>query len=150
MSCIRDGFEYDVALSFAGENRSFVEAVARCLVSGGAAVFYDHFEQGNLLGKDLYQYFQRIYIHRARYCVVFVSEHYANKLWTNLELKQAQARVFVDQRDYLLPVRFDDIPIPGVNRTIAYLDARTTDPEGVANAILERLFHKSHKKFKLP
>ena len=36
---------YEVALSFAGEQRGYVESVARALQSRGIAVFYDEFEK---------------------------------------------------------------------------------------------------------
>lgn len=37
-------FEYDICLSFAGDNRDFVEAVARGLRERGIRVFYDDYE----------------------------------------------------------------------------------------------------------
>lgn len=45
--------EYDVALSFAGEDRDYAGQVAEQLVELGVTVFYDRFEQVNLWGKDL-------------------------------------------------------------------------------------------------
>lgn len=46
--------KYDVALSFAGEDRKYVEAVAVELKKLGIQVFYDKFETTDLWGKDLY------------------------------------------------------------------------------------------------
>jgi hypothetical protein len=43
---------YQVALSFAGEQRDYVEAVSRFLRARGIAVFYDRFEAVTLWGKD--------------------------------------------------------------------------------------------------
>jgi hypothetical protein len=79
-------FQYDVALSFAGEDRSVAEALAQALRDSGARVFYDRYEQATLWGKDLYQHLQTVYRDTARYCVVFVSAAYARKLWTRHEL----------------------------------------------------------------
>jgi hypothetical protein len=39
---------YDVALSFAGEDRPYVHNVAQVLRSNGASVFYDDFEKVEL------------------------------------------------------------------------------------------------------
>ena len=36
---------YDVALSFAGEDREYVDRVAAALVRSGVSVFYDHYEE---------------------------------------------------------------------------------------------------------
>ena len=82
---------------------------------------------------------------RARFCVVIVSEHYADKLWTSHELKQAQARVFSERSDYILPVRLDDVSVPGLNETIGHLDGRTLSVEEIGDAILKKLFHDSYR-----
>jgi hypothetical protein len=44
-------FQYDVALSFAGEDRALVESVARFLVDLDVSVFYDEFFTHELWGK---------------------------------------------------------------------------------------------------
>lgn len=44
-------YEYDVALSFAGEDRKFVEDCAEILRSLNINVFYDNYEKEVLLGK---------------------------------------------------------------------------------------------------
>lgn len=49
-------YEYDVALSFAGEDRKFVEDCAEILRSLNINVFYDNYEKEVLLGKNLYSY----------------------------------------------------------------------------------------------
>ena len=46
--------KYHVALSFAGEDRTYVEKVALQLQAEGVDVFYDKFEEADLWGKDLY------------------------------------------------------------------------------------------------
>src|SRR3954465_7598343 len=85
-------FNYDVCLSFAGEDRPYVSRVAAVLLSRGVRVFYDDYEQVDLWGKDLYVHLDDVYRSAARYCVLFVSKHYASKLWTNHERQSAQAR----------------------------------------------------------
>jgi hypothetical protein len=52
---------YDVALSFAGEDREYVEAVAEYLVGAGVTVFYDRYEEVSLWGKDLAEYLETVY-----------------------------------------------------------------------------------------
>jgi hypothetical protein len=81
-----EGYEFDVALSFAGEDRAYAELLARMLRDCGVRVFYDEYLQSTLWGKNLYQHLQMIYKDKARYCVVFVSENYIKKNWTKHEL----------------------------------------------------------------
>ena len=80
MSQESQDFEYDVALSFAGEQRDYVEGVAAKLKGEGVRVFYDAYEKVNLWGKDLYEHLDYVYHRAARYCVVFASADYANKM----------------------------------------------------------------------
>ncbi len=132
-------YDYDVAFSFAGEQRPYVEKVYNLLGSQGIRVFYDGGQIASLWGKDLYQYLTGIYSERARYCVVFLSHDYAQKLWTHHELKAAQARAFKESEEYLLPARFDDTSIPGLLPTVAYVDLSKLSPERFADLVVEKL-----------
>lgn len=132
-------FEYDVCLSFAGEDRVYVREVADRLVSKGIRVFYDEYEELNLWGKDLFQHLDYIYQESARFCVVFISSSYERKLWTNHEIKSAQARAFSSRGEFLLPARFDETEIPGIRRTTGYLDLRNRQPSECADLIVQKL-----------
>jgi hypothetical protein len=68
-----------------------------------------------------------------------VSEHYADKVWTNHERKSAQARALHENQEYILPVRFDNTEIPGLRSTVAYIDARSSTKDELVNLILEKL-----------
>ena len=118
-------FRYDVTVSFAGEDRPTVERLVRLLRRNGVRVFYDEWEQADLWGKDLYKHLDEIYRSAARYCLIFVSEHYIKKAWAKHELRSAQARAFEENLEYILPIRLDEAELPGLPQTIAYLDART-------------------------
>ncbi|MFC0527870.1 toll/interleukin-1 receptor domain-containing protein [Phytohabitans kaempferiae] len=132
-------FEFDVALSFAGEDRKYVERVAQALMCDGVRVFYDEFEQTRLWGEDLVGYLDDVYRNKSRYAVAFVSKHYAAKMWTSHERRSAQARALLERAAYLLPVRLDDAPMPGLPPTIGYLDGRTHDSARIAEFIKEKL-----------
>jgi hypothetical protein len=133
-------FEYDVALSFAGEQRREVELVASCLKAANLNVFYDDYEKSNLWGKDLYVHLSDVYQNQARYCIIFASKEYQQKNWTNHERQSAQARALNEKGDeYILPVRFDDIDIPGLPRTIGYLDFRHEGARGICEAFLQKM-----------
>lgn len=133
-------FEYDVALSFAGEQRSHVLAVAECLKKARVSVFYDDYEKANLWGKNLHDHLSDVYQNKAKYCVIFASKEYAEKIWTNLERQNAQARALKDKgAEYILPVRFDSTDIPGLLPTIGYLDFKQDGASGICSALLAKL-----------
>src|SRR5262249_28681854 len=132
-------FEYDVAISFAGEDRSYAEQIAEMLRSSQVRVFYDMYEQATLWGKDLYAHLNDVYGKKARYCIVLLSSHYARKLWTNHERQSAQARAFQQQEEYILPVKLDDTSIPGIHPTTGYIDLRQITVERLVELLLEKL-----------
>ena len=132
-------YEYDVTLSFAGEDRKHAEALATLLKNGGYEVFYDKYEWARLWGENLYDEFSTVYKDKACYCVIFVSEHYARKLWTNHERQNAQARAFQESGAYILPILLDDTEIQGILPTVGYLDLRSMSIEDIHSVLLEKL-----------
>jgi hypothetical protein len=129
--------DYEVALSFAGEDRRYVSSVARTLREKRVRLFYDEYENVTLWGKDLYVHLDEIYRKRARYCVVFLSSHYREKVWTNHERISAQARAFEEHSEYLLPVKLDDTEIPGIRPTIGYI--KKLPPKQLADIIYQKI-----------
>lgn len=125
---------YDVALSFAGEDRAIAQRLAELIQAAGYSIFYDRFEQPDLWGKNLYDHLSIIYRDSARYCVMLLSEHYARKSWTNHERQNAQARAFSENREYILPIKIDDTEIPGILNTVGYMDSRTQTLDEIAAA----------------
>lgn len=133
--------EYDVTLSFAGEDREYVENIAVNLKERGVKVFYDKFEVANLWGKDLYQYLSHIYKDNARYCIIFVSQNYKNKAWTMHEFKNAQNRAFHENKEYILPIYIEDVELDGLIDTIGHIKAS----EFLENEIIDLIIEKVNK-----
>src|SRR5215216_422286 len=132
-------FKYDIAVSFAGEDRSVVEEFVNALTANDVSVFYDSWEQAQLWGKDLYQHLDMIYRQAAQYCVIFISENYVKKAWTKHELRSAQARAFQQNSEYILPIKLDDTELPGLPSTIAYIDLRHTSIKEIVNSLSEKI-----------
>ncbi len=131
--------QYDIVLSFAGEDRGYVSQVADILSAQGVEVFYDEYEKVTLWGKDLVEHLDSVYRNQARFCVMFISKHYADKVWTSHERKSALARALENREEYILPARFDDTAIPGLRPTVGYVDLRTHSPSVLARLILQKL-----------
>ena len=130
---------YDVALSFAGENREYVEEVATLLRAAGVTVFYDKFEKANLWGKNLVDHLAKVYQEHSRYVVMFVSEHYVTKAWPTHERQHAQARSLIAKEEFILPARFDDAEVPGMAQTVGFVDLRDTQRTEFVELILAKL-----------
>jgi hypothetical protein len=131
--------EYDVALSFAGEDREYVEEVARILKAAGVKVFYDKFETVQLWGRNLADHLGDVYGKRSRFVVIFISKYYPLKAWPKHERKSAQALAIRENKIVLLPARFDDTEIDGMPSSTAYVDLRKTSTAELAKLIQEKL-----------
>lgn len=129
---------FDVCLSFAGEQRGYVELVARALKARGYRVFYDADEEAELWGKDLAEHFDRVYRQLSRACVMFISAEYAQKPWTRHERRSALARA-LEEDEYVLPARFDETELPGLRPTIKYVDLTDYAPQSLVDLIAEKL-----------
>jgi hypothetical protein len=131
--------EYDVAISFAGEQRKEARQIAECLKKAGLRVFFDEYEDAQLWGKNLYDHLSHVYQKEAQYCIILVSHAYANKVWPNHERQSAQVRALQEKENvYILPIRFDDSELPGLLPTIAYLDFAKYGATGICNAFLRK------------
>jgi len=123
---------YDVALSFAGAQRVYVALVADRLRSRGVRVFYDEFYATAMIGQELISYLQQVYSHQSKAVAAFISADWVQKPYTTHERETALAYALLNTdraaRPYLLPFRFDDTPVPGLQPTVAYHDLRTLRP----------------------
>lgn len=131
--------DYDVALSFAGEDRAYVEAVAHILKAKGIKVFYDKFETAALRGRNLADHLGDVYGKQSRFVVMFISKHYPLRAWPKHERQSAQARAITENRIVLLPARFDETEIEGMPSSTAYVNLRETTPKEFADLIAEKL-----------
>jgi hypothetical protein len=130
---------WDVALSFAGAQRDYVERVAAALKAREIRCFYDADEQIDLWGKYLAEELPAIYGEQAAAAVVFVSADYAARDWTRLERRAALNRAVRERQEYVLPARFDDTPLPGLLSDMAAVDLRGRPPEQFAGMIAAKL-----------
>ncbi len=137
-----EDYEFDVALSFAGEDRAFAEKVANGLRAAGVGVFYDDFYAAELWGEDLATKLRDVYRASSRYCIMILTPAYVERMWTSWERQQAIERL-IEQKGqaYILPVRLggfrDDVP--GLPGTISYLAVGRNEPDRVIDAYLRKV-----------
>jgi len=138
-------YEYDVALSFAGEDRDYVRGVAVELERAKIRVFFDEFNEEKLWGANLAEHFDDVFRNKARHCVVFISKAYTDKAWPNFEKRSVLSRSVI-QKDYIWPARFDEVDILGIAPTIGYIDLKNKRPQEFAQIIINKLRGKSAEK----
>jgi hypothetical protein len=98
--------DYDVALSFAGEQRFYVEMVNDQLKGFGVSTFYDEDNRAFLWGKEMNETLTDVYQNRAKFVLMFISGEYASKVWPTVERRAAFANAITINTEYVLPARF--------------------------------------------
>ena len=132
-------FPYEIVITYASENSEYVNEVAEVLTEQGIKIFYAPFEQSELWGQSLKKRLDVIYQNLGRYCLMFVSVHYARKVWPNFEKKAAIRRAIRQNDGYILACRFDDTELPGLANDVVYQDLRTIGPEELAELTIGKL-----------
>lgn len=133
-------YQFDIALSFAGAERTIAEEIAVRIRREGFAVFYDSFYPEMLWGKDLVAFFDEIYRKQARYCVMLISPEYRDRMWTQHERRSAQARALQERgNEYILPVVVAPAELPGMQPTVGYLTLTEYPVERIAQILTQKL-----------
>ncbi len=134
----RRRYDYDFCLSFASEDRIQARRMAKLLRHRKALVFYDENERHKLWGEPLVPHLSDIYQNRSRFCIMFTSAAYVDKMWPKVERKAAQARELL-QEGYILPIKIDDTEIPGMPFTKGFMDSREHKSAAIADEAIKKL-----------
>lgn len=132
-------YDFDVAPSFADEDRDLVLPIVQRLKELDVNVFYDEDQVAEMWGLDLVEYLSDVYGKRVRYVLMFASRHYVAHKWARHQRATAQARALEQQSEYVLPIKIDDTEVPGLAATTGYLDLRRHSVDVIARAVVQKL-----------
>ena len=138
-------YEYDVAISFAEEDRNAALALALALeIVGIKKVYYYPLKYVATWGRDLEKEITRIYSSKAKYAVVLLSHKYFKKPFTEIELQAIRKRMqeAVDIT-YMLPVLLENLELQS-NADLLKLGyiKWEFDPKSIAKTLKELLGKK--------
>jgi hypothetical protein len=111
----RDGvksFEYDFAISFAGEDRELAKCIADNLGILDSSVFFDEYYEVNFLGKALTKQFQSIFGTESRLVICLLDVYYSEKIWPTFERECFMPRV---PQEEVIPIFLDDTKFVGIS-----------------------------------
>lgn len=134
---------YDLAVSFAGEQRDYVERVVAECKARDLRVFYDRDAKVNIWGRNFIREFRTVYGGtQAHFFVPFLSTEYLSKAYPMDEFHAAMVEA-INRRtyDYILPVIIGDVRVPSdlLSPAIGFLRAEDYPPETLASIIAERV-----------
>lgn len=132
---------FEIALSFPGEYRKQVEAIANNLAEklGKDNIFYDKYHEAELARPNLDTHLQTIYHDQSELIVVFLCAEYENKEWCGLEWRALRDLIKKKETAIIMPMRFDQTEIPGLFSIDGYIDIAKRNADEVTQLILQRL-----------
>jgi hypothetical protein len=140
MNSHEDGI-YDIAVSFAGEHRVYVEETVRECGELGLRVFYDRDVSNEWWGKNFIREQRKVYGSQARFFVPFISSEYLAKPIPMDEFLSAMMTAVKQGDDYVLPVLIGDVRVPAdlLHPHIHYLKAEDYTPKQLAAQLQGRV-----------
>jgi len=132
---------FKVALSFPGEYRDYVAAVAAEVKKrlGAGTVFYDRDFTPQLARPNLDTLLQRIYLNNSDLVVVFLCHDYERKEWCGLEWRAIRTIIKNKNDHAIMFMRFDNADVSGTFSIDGYVDLEQYAPVQAACMIVERV-----------
>ena len=134
-------YQFDFAISFAGENRVLAKLIADQLDIFDCAVFYDEYFEANYLGKAWHKSFTEIFGEQSRFVVCLLDKHHVEKIWPTFERECFAPRV---SQAAVIPIYLDDTPVPGIPKDIVGIPFKSyADHEAdLANRVTDQIVFK--------
>jgi hypothetical protein len=134
---------FDVALSFPGEHRAFVEGVAARLsaVLGKEQVLYDKYYEAEFARINLNVYLPKLYRTQSELIVVFLCPEYQQKQWCKLEWRHIGSLIASIDEGKIMLFRYGyegDFSELGILPGDGTIDFKGRSPEDIADRIVER------------
>ncbi|MGJ8652325.1 MAG: AAA family ATPase [Opitutaceae bacterium] len=134
---------FGVSLSFSGENRNYVEAVANKLAKqlGRERILYDHFYEAEFAKPNLDVWLPNLYKDQSELIAIFLCDGYKNKRWCGLEWRAIRQLIQTKQERSIMFISFGDhgdLGDIGIYAGDGYLDIRSRSPEEISLFILQR------------
>lgn len=132
---------YDIAVSFAGEQRDYVSKFVEACKARDIAVFYDKDLTNEWWGRNYIREQRKVYGASTRYFVPFISTEYLAKPVPQDEFSAAMMTAVNEGDGYVLPVLWGDVQVPAdlMHPHIHYLKADDYEPGELAEAVARRI-----------
>ncbi len=108
-------FDFDFAISFAGENRTIARLIVDQLKTLDCSVFYDEHYEANYLGKTWNKQFTEIFSNQSRFVICLLDKHHRDKIWPTFERECFSHRV---EDAAVIPIYLDETIFVGIPRDL--------------------------------
>ena len=104
-------YDFDFAISFAGENRELAKCIAENIQILDASIFFDELFEDNFLGRAWSKQFQEIFSVKSRLVICLLDKFYSDKIWPTFEKECFLPRVTDGE---VIPIYLDDTKFLGI------------------------------------
>lgn len=137
-------YKYEIALSFAGENRELASIISKQLELLDVSVFLDEHHEVNWLGKAIHIELKKIFEDESRFVVCLLDRNHLEKIWPTFEREIFLPRI---QQQEVIPIYLDDTHFPGIPNDLygiifKYNPSDPTWREKIDNEIIFKLIDK--------
>ena len=134
---LKNGFKYDVVISFSEEQKDVAAAIRLALDNLGLKTYYYPYNLEDNIGKDLKNGLKDLYGRDSKLALAILSEDYFLSEYTRIELEAILERR-KEQPDYFIPIVYKNTTLPDFLCEIAYLQW-TSDPLEIADTVNKRV-----------
>lgn len=129
-------YDFDFAISFAGENRDLARMIKDQLETLDCSVFFDELFEANYLGQAWHKKFTEIFGEKSRFVLSLLDKNHLEKIWPTFERESFIPRI-ADAA--VIPIYLDNTNFPGIPRDIAGIkfDIGKYKPEELRNAVTD-------------
>lgn len=140
---MRNKYKYDIGISYASEQRKYVQQLTDSLDKVGLKYFVDYNEPELLWGAYIPEALRKIYIEESQIVLVILSSEYTEKAYTKFESRIACEREL--SGDSFLIIKTDDVTLPWLNSTYGFINSSKYSTEEIAILLKKKLQVAKHK-----
>lgn len=135
-----NSYEYDFAISFAGNNRELAKLIAKNLDILDARVFFDENYESNYLGKAWSKEFKRIFSTDSRLVVCLLDAEHEKRIWPTFERESFSPRV---SDGSVIPIYLDETIFVGIPKDIVGIMFKDRGAvEDLEETVIETIVYK--------
>lgn len=132
---------FKIALSFPGEYRNLVGAIAEQLAGkyGKKSILYDNFLRAELARPNLDTYLEKLFAEDSELIVLFICSEYDKKPWCGIEWRAIRRLLNKQHDERIMLIKCGDGEVKGLDKsTDGYIDASTVSLDSLVEDIVER------------
>jgi len=129
--------KYEIAFSYASEQKALVKKLSDKLIKLGVSVFADYLEPERFWGSFLPEELRKVYYEESKIILIFLSREYRDKAYTSFEGRIAAEKSL--KNEHFLIIKTDDVDLSWLNTAQGFIKWADYSVEQIANMLMKKL-----------